>query len=229
MAELAPVSKTNLSQRVHAELRNALMNGQYVPGERLRIAELAEGLGTSITPVREAIFRLVSEQALTMSAATSITVPELDLPTIQEIQLMRVLLEGAAAGQAARRITPKEIDALERTQEQFIKASASNPREGAKRNRQFHFQLMAAARLPNLYATVETLWVRMGPLLATFHAEVPKRNIYNDQHPHFRALQGLRARDADMARQAMEEDIRWGERVLTEWMSGRPVDEVYAR
>jgi DNA-binding GntR family transcriptional regulator len=228
MADLAPVSRNNLSQLVYSELRGALMNGQYSPGERLRIADLAEGLGTSITPVREAIFRLVSEQALSMTAATSISVPELDLPTIREIQLMRVLLEGAAAEAATSRISDKEIEQLERMQEQFIKASASNPREGAKRNRQFHFQLMAAAKLPSLTVVVESLWVRMGPLLATFHAQVPKRNIYNDEHPHYRALQGLKSRNPNVVRQAMEEDIRWGERVLSEWLSGRSVDEIYA-
>lgn len=228
MAELGKVEKQNLSQRVYVEIRNALMNGQYAPGERLRIAELAGTLGTSITPVREAIFRLASENALQVTAATSIVVPELELDTVREIQLMRGLLEGAAAAEAAKKITPKEIEQLERIQEQFIKASATNPRDAARRNRDFHFALMGAARLPSLYTVVEALWVRMGPLLNTFHAEVPKRNIFTDAHPHFKVLQGLRAKNSKMASQAIQEDIHWGERVLTEWMSGRAVDKIYA-
>lgn len=228
MAELAKVEKQNLSQRVYVQIRTALMNGQYAPGDRLRIAELATSLGTSITPVREAIFRLASEKALEVTAATSIAVPEMDLGTVHEIQLMRGLLEGAAAAEAAKRITPKEIEQLERLQEQFIKASAANPRDAARRNRDFHFALMAAARLPSLYTVVEALWVRMGPLLNTFHAEVPKRNIFTDTHPHFKVLKGLREKNSKMTAQAIQEDIHWGERVLTEWMSGRAVDKIYA-
>jgi DNA-binding GntR family transcriptional regulator len=228
MAELGRVEKQNLSQRVYVEIRNALMNGQYAPGSRLRIAELSELLGTSITPVREAIFRLASEQALDVTAATSIAVPELDLATVREIQLMRGLLEGAAAAQAARQITRKEIEHLEKIQEQFIKASATNPKDAARRNRDFHFELMAAARLPSLSAVVETMWVRMGPLLNTFHAKVPKRNIFNSNHPHYKVLEGLKAGDPEMASKAIQEDIRWGERVLTEWMNGRSVEEIYA-
>jgi DNA-binding GntR family transcriptional regulator len=64
--QLKTIEKENLSSRVYSEIRNALMNGQYEPGERLRISALAEQLGVSITPVREAIFRLVSEQGLEM-------------------------------------------------------------------------------------------------------------------------------------------------------------------
>ena len=228
MTELAKVEKQNLSQRVYVEIRNALMNGQYAPGSRLRIAELAEILGTSITPVREAIFRLASEQALDVAAATSICVPELDLPTVREIQLMRGLLEGAAAAEAARRITRKEIEHLEKLQDQFIKASASNPRDASRRNRDFHFGLLAAAKLPSLSAVVEILWVRMGPLLNTFHSQVPKRNIFNSSHPHYRVLEGLKAKDPELARKAIQEDIQWGERVLTEWMNGRSLEQIYA-
>lgn len=228
MAELSRVEKQNLSQRVYAEIRGALMNGQYAPGERLRISTLAEELGTSITPVREAIFRLASEKALEITAATSIVVPQLDQDSVREIQLMRQLLEGTAAARAARRAGPADIEHLEQLQKQFIKASATNPRDAAKRNRDFHFALMALARLPNLYTVVEAMWVRMGPLLNTFHAQVPRRNIFNDQHPHFRVLQGLRSGDAEMAEKAIAEDILWGERVLIEWMNGRSVDKIYA-
>ena len=55
-----------------------LMNGEHPPGERLRIGMLAEQFGVSITPVRESIFRLVSEGALVMRAATDVSVGKAD-------------------------------------------------------------------------------------------------------------------------------------------------------
>ncbi|RQT01293.1 GntR family transcriptional regulator [Burkholderia contaminans] len=228
MKPLARVEKSNLSSRIYEEIRSRLMNGQYAPGDRLRINDLAEKLGTSITPVREAIFRLVSEQALEMTAATSIVVPVLDADTVAEIQLMRRLLEGAAAEQAAQRITPKEIRHLSLTHDEFIEAVAVSPSEAAERNRDFHFELMAAARMPTLSATVETMWVRMGPLLHTFHSHLPRREISNRSHPHYRVLAALRKGDPEGASRAIQEDIEWGQRVLLEWMAERERSEVAA-
>jgi DNA-binding GntR family transcriptional regulator len=221
MKELARVEKGNLSSRVYDQIRSALMSGKYVPGERLRVADLAQSLGTSSTPVREAIFRLVSEQALTMTAATSITVPELDPDTVAEIQLMRTLLEGAAAETAAQRITPQEIARLRKTHEAFIKAVAVSPREAAAQNRKFHFELMAASRLTNLYAVVESMWVRMGPLLQIFHTELRASRESLDTHPHYRVLDGLERKDPVTASQAIRDDIQWGKVVLLDWMATR--------
>lgn len=218
MTALARVEKGNLSSRVYDEIRSALMNGQYVPGDRLRISELAETLGTSPTPVREAIFRLVSEQALQMTAATAITVPELAPDTVSEIQLIRRLLEGASAEIAATRITPQEITKLRQTHDRFIKSVLTSPRDAARQNREFHFGLVAAARLPNLYILLESLWVRMGPLLHVFHTELRGGLIKLDNHPHYRVLKGLEKRDPVVTSEAIREDIQWGETVLLKWM-----------
>src|SRR5690606_21815594 len=106
------VAKENLSAQLYAQLRRALMDGLLSPGERLTIASVAEQFGTSITPVREAIFRLVSERALEMRAATSIHVPRLDPGQLREIQAIRIQLEGTAAARAAEVITPEQIGEL---------------------------------------------------------------------------------------------------------------------
>jgi DNA-binding GntR family transcriptional regulator len=75
----------------------------------LRISTLAKEFGVSMTPVREAIFHLVSDHALDMKAATSIYVPVLTANQLREIQLIRHSLEGEAAGMAAQRITKPEL------------------------------------------------------------------------------------------------------------------------
>ena len=215
-----PIDKGNLSERVYANIRSALMDGEYQPGERLRINALAEQLGVSITPVREAIFRLVSDHVLEMKAATAIHVPELSADELREIQLIRLLLEGEAAGLAAERITAKELAALEDLQAHFQKAVASDPKKAALLNREFHFGLIAAARMPLIFNTVENMWVLMGPLLRTFHMEMPKRDLASGDHKHFDVLQGLRTRDAAMTRQAIQDDIRWS-KVMIDWAEKR--------
>jgi DNA-binding GntR family transcriptional regulator len=215
--ELKPIEKGNLSERVYTNIRNALMDGEYQPGDRLRINSLAEELGVSITPVREAIFRLVSDHVLEMKAATAVHVPELSPDKLREIQLIRFLLEGEAAALAAERITPKELSTLQDVQTAFQKAAATDPKKAALLNREFHFGLIAAARMPMIFNTVENMWVMMGPLLRTFHIEMPKRDLASGNHKHFEVLEGLRQRDGAKTKAAIQDDIQWG-RVMIEWV-----------
>lgn len=214
---LRQVEKENLSARVYGRLRRALIDGQFAPGERLRISALAEELGTSITPVREAIFRLVSEQALEMKAATAIHVPMLDSARLREIQLVRVLLEGEAAERAARRITDRQLRRLEAIQEEFKDAAATNPKKASLKNRDFHFALLEIAELPLVESIVENMWTLMGPLLGVFHATLPPRQIAGEDHWHYRVLAALKARDPAGARAAIAKDIEWG-LVMADWL-----------
>lgn len=204
------ISKENLSARIYAQMRGALMDGQFQPGERLTISALAEQFGTSITPVREAIFRLVSERALEMRAATAVHVPHLDASRLREVQLIRVELEGAAAERAAQKITAKQLAELTTIHERFLKAAAVDPAEASVLNRDFHFALLRVAELPILESIVENAWVLMGPFLRLFHVHIPKRQMTGEEHLHHDVLKALRKGDARAARAAIQDDIRWG-------------------
>lgn len=217
MTSLNKLDRGNLSEQVYTAIRETLMDGRYEPGERLRINSLAEELGVSITPVREAIFRLVSEHALEMKAATAIHVRNLAPDELREIQFIRYHLESEAAALAAERITPKELANLESLQEAFRVAAGEDPQEASLINRQFHFAVVAAAGMPLVFATVENMWTLMGPLLRTFHITVPVRDLTSGAHKHYDLLRALAKRDAAGARAAMQEDIVWG-KVLVDWL-----------
>jgi DNA-binding GntR family transcriptional regulator len=218
MASLKPVAQGNLSERVYESLRSALIEGRFEPGERLRTSELAADLGVSITPVREAIFRLASDRGLEIKAATAVYVPELSVEDLKEIQCIRLHLEGEAAALAAERITRTELAKLEKIQDEFIQAAGTDPRESALLNRRFHFALITAAHAPLIYATVEKMWVLMGPLLRRFHSEMPPRELVSRNHKHFEVLTALRKKDPERARRAIQADISWG-KVMVEWVA----------
>ncbi len=222
-SSLQPVNKGNLSEQVYAAVRNALMDGKYEPGERLTISGLASELGVSITPVRETIFRLVSERALEMKAATAIHVPEISADQLREIQTIRMLLEGKAAEVAASKVTPKQFAKLEETHKAFQETAAKNPMKAAYLNREFHFALMEIAEMPMLYATVENMWTLMGPLLRIYHVEAPSRDLTSGRHGHFDVLQALKERDGAMAQKAIQDDISLGLNMVA-WIEARALE-----
>lgn len=217
MPQLAKITKGNLSEQVYGSIRASLMDGRYEPGARLTIANLAEQLGVSITPVREAIFRLVSERALEMRAATSIHVRNLTPSELREIQIIRHHLEGEAAAQAAGRIGPAALAEMESLQRSFSEAAATDPLEASRLNREFHFRLAEAAEMPLLLATIESMWAQMGPLIHLYHQNTPPRVLVSREHGHYQVLTALRAHDAEAARAAIQADIGVGA-VMVAWL-----------
>ncbi|MDQ2138795.1 GntR family transcriptional regulator [Alcaligenaceae bacterium B3P038] len=218
MTNLKPVKKENLSVRVYNEIRNALINGQYEPGERLIIGELAQELGVSITPVREAIFRLISEQGLEMQAATAVYVPYVNSEKLWEIQQIRFHLEGMGAAEAAKKITRKQLDNLIALQKDFIAHTASDPKRASYLNRKFHFAILEASRMPTLQNTVEAFWVVTGPILKIFHIKTAGLDYSDGQHRHEAILEALEARDPEAAARAIQEDLMWGGKIMIDWL-----------
>jgi len=206
---LSPVGRENLTGRVYGELRNALMEGRMRPGQRLKIRDLALQLGTSETPVREAVMQLVRERALRMEQAKAITVAGLTLAQYQELRLVRTALEGLAAGTAARHITPAEIRALERAHADLVRAEAAGEGAAAIRaNWRFHHGLYRAAAMPELLAVIEGIWLRNGPMLTYLYPDA--HPTYPGRHRHLDILDGLRARDAAATRDAVQADMEEG-------------------
>jgi len=221
MPSLKPVKKENLSVRVYNEIRNALINGQYEPGERLIIGELAQEMGVSITPVREAIFRLISEQGLEMQAATAVYVPYVNSEKLREIQQIRFHLEGMGAAEAAQNITRKQLDNLVALQRDFISCTSTDPKRASYLNRKFHFGILEASNKPILRNTVESFWVITGPILKVFHIKTAGLDYSENEHRHEAVLEALEARDSEAARSAIQADLVWGGKIMIDWLVER--------
>jgi len=221
MPSLKPVKKENLSVKVYNEIRNALINGQYEPGERLIIGELAQEMGVSITPVREAIFRLISEQGLEMQAATAVYVPYVNSEKLREIQQIRFHLEGMGAAEAARNITRKQLDNLIALQKDFISCTSTDPKRASYLNRKFHFGILEASNKPILRNTVESFWVITGPILKVFHVKTAGLDYSQDEHRHEAVLAALEARDPEAATKAIQADLVWGGKIMIDWLVER--------
>lgn len=210
-----PLSRANLSTQLYENLREALMDGHFRPGQRLTIAAFAEQYGTSITPVREAIFRLASERALEVRAATSIMVPKLTPKDLREIVSIRVELEGMAAYRVAEIVTPEQVAEFEALNATFIAAAATDPERASRANRDFHFKILKQADMPYVESICENMWTLMGPFLRTFHEEIPVRQLTARNHKHFEFIDALKKRNPEAAREAMQSDIKWSDVLVT--------------
>ena len=203
--QLDQLSHANLGKSVHARLREALAAGRFRPNDRVRIRELALQLGTSVTPVRDAMLQLVQEEALVLRSPRDFRVPMLSEARYLEIRALRVELEGLGAAMAARHIDGATLAQLEQLLLANQAAIARQDLAGALQcNQAFHLGLAQASGMPTLKRFVDHLWMQIAPLIAAGYAAfTPTMRV-----GHHRAiLDALHARDGEAARQAMARDI----------------------
>ena len=212
MARLQKIGRGNLSALVYEQLRAALMSGYYEPGQRLTLVDLADELGTSVTPVREAIFRLVADGALEMQRSQTISVPVLSQERISELKTIRILLEGEAASVAAQKATAREVREAARINDAFFTALRDgDPHQASEFNRAFHLAIVAMADMPILLTTVEMMWARMGALIHRINLGRKMLKNYGPEHEHYGVLKGLANRDSELARRSIQDDIKFGQ------------------
>jgi DNA-binding GntR family transcriptional regulator len=103
----------SLPDFVYGKLRSAIRNQELKPGDRLREVELAERLGVSRTPVREALKRLEADGLTQVAPPRGFVVTELTHRRVMELYAMREILAGVAARFAAEQAAPMEIQTLQ--------------------------------------------------------------------------------------------------------------------
>ena len=190
------------------------MSGRFQPGQKLLLRPLASELGISITPVREALLKLVSEQALTTDSSRTITVPVVSLDRFLEIRDLRIELEGRAVEAAVRHARAPDLAALAAMQRTLIEHRRHGRFiEALGVNEAFHFSVYRLARMPVLYRIIEGLWVQIGPVLTRLYNQVDAGSV-ELEHPHDVMIRAIRGRDAPAARQALAGDILWASRHL---------------
>lgn len=195
-----------MQQRVYDELRRSLMTGVFVPGQKISLRALAEQIGTSVMPVREAINRLVAERAFVVLPNRQIMVPIMTPERFAEIAYWRAQLEAAATRAACKHVTPATLKKLEAINKRIIEAAEIDHRdELLPNNYDFHFTIYREARSETLLPMIESLWLQVGPF--TYYSIPSPKALWNAQH-HIDIIRGLKRRDADAAAKALVEDIQ---------------------
>jgi len=187
----------------YRRLLDEIRRGDLLPGARLRETELAERLGISRTPVREAIRLLEADDLVTHQPRLGATVRRLEHAEVVELYEMRAVLEGTAARLAARGASMVEIEELAALN--VVMAEATSPTEARDLNRKFHRALNDAARnrflIRSMGAIQKTLLI-LGPTTLTDPART--REVVQE---HADILTALANRDGAKAEAAMRGHI----------------------
>lgn len=192
-------SDQSLPDWVYGQIREAIRSGQFVPGARLREREVASQLNTSRTPVREALRRLETEGLLTASSQRGLRVAELDQQQINELYYMREVLEGTAAGLAARNATVAELKLMRMIVEEEAGLLNSPPDLG-RLNYALHQTIQGAARNRYLVTTLNVL--RDGMMLISSSNLLSLDRAQTAHAEHLQIVEAIERGDAAGAERA---------------------------
>jgi DNA-binding GntR family transcriptional regulator len=202
-----PAPRTQ-QERVYNLLREAILSGQFEPGRSVTLRGVAEMLGVSPMPVREALRRLTAERALELLANRRIAVPVMTLAKLEEICDARVALETAAAERALAGVDAAAIARLRELDQRVNEAIAARDVQGyITGNYRFHFSLYGYGDSQVTMPLIDSLWLQTAPFMRL----VLERNGLTDlPDRHVEALDALERGSASGLRRAIELDIQEG-------------------
>ena len=224
MAErrLTPVNLDDykpLRDVVFESMRDAIIAQVLRPGERLMEVQLAEEMGVSRTPVREAIRKLELEGFAIIVPRKGAYVASISVSDVHELYEIRVALETLACGLAAERATFEEIEAMEKAlfgENSFL--GSSNVFDTVKVDVGLHDMICRASRNERLQTTLNNLREQIYRTRAVV-ASMPgikKRSL----EQHRRIVEAIASRDSELARALMQEHVENAEESMITYLKG---------
>lgn len=191
----------SVEKQVYHLLRRALMSGILMSGTSLSGRSIAKSLGTSPQPIRDALKRLEADGVIESRNKSAYFVVTPTRQQFLEIQQLRILIEGNAAGIAARNAATIDADRIEAIHELYTQTDQFE--ETCRLNFLFHSEIYKLARSRMLLNVIENLMLRFGPLMhlsRRYSFEKVARN-------HARLVDALRRRDPAAAQRALRRDL----------------------
>ncbi len=199
--------------RIYRSLRTRIMHGDIAPGQALTLRGIGREHGVSMTPAREALRRLAAEGALFLSSSGRVSTPELSNERIEELAVLRALLEVELASRALPRVHIALIDRLQMINATIAEMTANRDAVGYIRtNLEFHRTLYLRAQAPAMLAMAETVWLQLGPTMRVLYG---RQRRTDPPQFHRLIITALQAGDEPGLRLAVRSDVTQGLRMLT--------------
>ena len=196
--------RLQLSEEAAAYIRESIMSGQMHSGEYVRIYRVAEELGLSATPVREALHMLRAEGFVDLDPNKGFRVASVSGDDVSDIFQVFAFVAGELCLRATQRLTEETIASLEEIQAQLLAASREHDWEEVETlNNRFHRILNTEARSPKLFNLIRLM---NHYIPRRFYADIPGWPEASTED-HDAIMEALRRRDEKAARKAMAAHI----------------------
>ncbi|AGL00252.1 GntR family transcriptional regulator [Desulfoscipio gibsoniae] len=211
-----------IRDQVFQKLRRAIITGELKPNERLVERTLAEQLGVSRTPIREAIRMLELEGLISYLPKLGAVVTQVSNEEVLEIYRIRSVLEGLAARMAAENITPAATNELMKTLGELERAAEQRDLTGLEQeHRQFNDIIYQAAGSPRLYGMITTLVDHIQRYARVGYSQ-PQR-IEEATREHRRLAEAIKAQNGALAEQVAREHIDNSRKAYFQTLANRPI------
>jgi len=227
MAQSEPLSSHKQLRDVVAERLRALITlGKLPAGEWLRQERLAAELGTSYTPIREALKQLEVEGLVEHVPYRGMRVVKFSAEDVMDIYTMRSVLEGLAAASAAQRLTTEQLAHLRSLHEQMVNNTGPESLDLVRDlNRQFHLMIIDASGRTYLIRTLRAIWKWFPTMLwsqfSQTSSEASAQRDAADNTEHEAILKALEARDSALAERLMRAHIEQASLALVNYLKER--------
>ena len=214
------LKRENLSNQVFEQIKEMIVRGEITAGKRMIESEIAESMGISRTPVREAVHKLEAEGLLNPLPKGGYVVRGLDISDIEETFEIRSILESFASYLAAHRHSNKEIVPLEEKMEEFQRyLDKHDLKELARINTEFHELLYTLSRSPRLVKMIHNLRDEIYFLRKIILRSVDMARLSNKDHREI--IKAIKKREAKKVERLVRDHILRGkEFVINEMRKG---------
>jgi len=203
------VKKENFGDQVFEQLKKMILDGVFRPGNRIIESEVAESIGISRTPVREALHKLEAERLIVRLPKGGYVVKGMSRGEIEEIFDIRVILESFAGYLAAERWNDNEIAPLEDKLEEFEKYLMINDlKELTRLNTEFHELLYALSKSPKLIEMINNLRDEIFLLREILLESMKMGTLSHNDHKEI--IKAIKNREAKKVERLLKEHILRG-------------------
>jgi DNA-binding GntR family transcriptional regulator len=217
----------SLMNKVGEALRSAILSGELVAGQLYSVQDLAEVLGVSRTPVREALIRLASQGMVRFERNRGVRILQSTPQDLEEVFELRLLLEVPAARLAVARMQDADVAELRKCLDEMKGAAEAGDERGLMAaDRSFHTIILEAAGNTRLAVFVDSL--RDLVLTRGVSTAGTSRTLRDIADEHAPILEKIEARDADGAASAMQSHVLHTAQLLIKQEFGAGTDAVDA-
>jgi len=212
-SKLKSFAKPILRDEVYLSIKEAILTGEFAPGERISIGRLLQEIGFSPTPIREALLKLEQEGFVSRLPRGGFVVSRFTQKDIDQIFDIRSLLESYAVGLAIQHIRKEDIFWLERNikeSEQFIQKKEWN--KVSKLNTEFHDYLNRLSENERLLSIINELRDQIFQFRSAILRVPLKAKISIDHHK--KMIDAIKKKDIQLLKKLAQEHIQIGKEVI---------------